>query len=319
MMTKRLGIAAVALVGFGDVARADSLLSGAYASTFGMLVLVEDGTHVIGHYTYGGGSELDGAFDGAVLRFTWHEPTATGSGVFVRTPDGTLVGTWGSLDNPASGGVWVARPSVLRETQTLETNATSAAAIAMPISPLGESRPEPGLSFEVYAPWDGASGPGMRLFGVGGLGVGLGDRLTPHLYIGGTADFESMIPTNISSPAEGTRLRAGGEVRYIFGDHTMTTLFPRTSYVALRGGVESLGGQTGHYADATFGVDWWLGQFWMGVYLSGGVSIEPMTSYVTPAASSARIAPDTTSSPAVPTTPSVVAPTVTIGMKFGFG
>ena len=305
-MTMRLGVAVVALVGLGGVARADSRLSGAYTSTFGTLVLVEDGAHVVGHYTYAGGSDLDGTFDGAVLRFTWHEPTATGSGVFVRTPDGALVGTWGSLENPASGGAWVARPaSTVPEMPVIP---------AMPISPLGESRPHTGLSFESYVPWDVTSGPGMTLYGVGGMGVGLGDRIAPHLYLGVSADFESVLATTISSPAEGTRLRAGGEVRYIFGDHTTATLFAHTRYVALRGGVESLGGASGHYADLTFGADYWLGQFWMGVYVSAGVSIEPMTSYVTP------IAPDVTSAPPASSGPaSVVAPIVTLGMKFGFG
>ncbi len=185
-------------------------------------------------------------------------------------------------------------------------------------SPLGDSRPRTGLSFETYFAWDGASGPGMTLIGVGGMGVGLGDRVTPHLYLGVTADFESEITSTVESPAEGMRLRAGGEVRYIIGDHTAATMFARTSYVALRGGLESLGGQSGRYADITLGVDWWLGQFWMGGYISAGASVDPMTSYVAAApGSSTRFTPDATA-PSSSGPASVVAPVVTLGKKFGF-
>ena len=78
--------------------------SGTWETTYGTLVLYQDGVEVSGYYTLGGYSTVQGTVDGdGKLVFTYTEPSASGEGWFVLSDDATrLEGMW----RPEGSGRW---------------------------------------------------------------------------------------------------------------------------------------------------------------------------------------------------------------------
>ncbi|MFO0969900.1 MAG: hypothetical protein U0793_30465 [Gemmataceae bacterium] len=78
-----------------------STFSGSWFSTFGPLVLNEDGGHVHGHYSYSGRDcSLEGEIEDGRLVFTYHEPDHDGEGWFELKRDGKFVGAWRTALSP---------------------------------------------------------------------------------------------------------------------------------------------------------------------------------------------------------------------------
>jgi hypothetical protein len=90
--------AAAALPARSVVAQAEAQVpdfSGAWDSTYGLLEIDQNGANVTGHYSYGGGSTIDGTVSGPRLTFHYREPTASGDGWFELGADGqSLAGQW---------------------------------------------------------------------------------------------------------------------------------------------------------------------------------------------------------------------------------
>ncbi|MCA9565169.1 MAG: hypothetical protein KC561_16845, partial [Myxococcales bacterium] len=69
--------------------------TGFWDTTYGLLELQQTGTSVVGSYSYGGGSTVQGTVEGNRLTFTYMEPTATGEGWFELSPTGDRIsGQW---------------------------------------------------------------------------------------------------------------------------------------------------------------------------------------------------------------------------------
>jgi hypothetical protein len=257
--------------------------TGTYSSTWGAMTMQQQGTHVTGSYAYHAGT-IDGTLDGNTLRFTWHEDDGSGEGILVRASGGSWIGSWGTTDDH-SGGAWQLAPIAPGTTPIL-------AASNAPAQAATTDGPKAGsLSFELSLPFDVTFGNGPTLMGVGGLGVGLGKRVSDNWYLGGTADVEEEV--NMSGGGNGPdgflRLRAGGEARYVFNHGTGEASVncgpefpvPRTDWVAFRAGAETLdeGTSYGTYGDVSIGTDFWLGSTQFSMYLQGGASIEPTATY----------------------------------------
>ncbi len=285
-------------------------ISGTYASTFGPMVLHQQGNHVIGNYTLNGG-QIDGTLTGNTLDFTWREHGGgAGFGRFDASGDGRLVGSWG-VDDDHSSGQWEASQA---------SDTVLGAGLAP--SPFGDSKIEAGaMPIELYMPWDGEFIGGQALVGMGGLGVGLGARLTPNWYLGGTADAEAVMSTNDSGGMSG-RIRAGAEARYIFGHGAGVGTVndgpefgvDRYTWIGMRAGVETLDEFTsrGAYADVSLGTAFALGHTQIGMYASVGLAVEP-DSTLNPVKTT-----DLSTMPA-PGGGEDVGPTVALGMIVTFG
>jgi hypothetical protein len=78
--------------------------SGTWETTYGTLVLFQQGLEVSGYYTLGGYSTVQGSVDGeGRLVFTYQEPSASGEGWFRLSDDGNAIkGLW----RPDGGGTW---------------------------------------------------------------------------------------------------------------------------------------------------------------------------------------------------------------------
>ena len=78
--------------------------SGTWETTYGTLVLFQEGMDVTGYYTLGGYSTVEGSVDaGGRLVFTYQEPSASGEGWFALSDDGNAIqGRW----RPDGGGTW---------------------------------------------------------------------------------------------------------------------------------------------------------------------------------------------------------------------
>ncbi|OPL18974.1 MAG: hypothetical protein AVO35_03325 [Candidatus Aegiribacteria sp. MLS_C] len=89
-----------ALFPFGDLPD----FSGTWETTYGTLVLYQEGGEVTGYYTLGGYSTVEGTVDrDGRLVFTYREPSASGEGWFDLLDGGTrLDGEW----RPEGGGTW---------------------------------------------------------------------------------------------------------------------------------------------------------------------------------------------------------------------
>ena len=84
---------------------------GAWDSTWGKLILNQEGKHVHGTFTGYREGGLSGDLDGDVFRFVWDQrtPRSHGHGYLQITPDGThLEGRWGYLKDDGDGGRWAA-------------------------------------------------------------------------------------------------------------------------------------------------------------------------------------------------------------------
>lgn len=268
-----------------QVAPADIDVTGTYNGTWGAMQLQQSGAHVTGAYAFRDG-KIDGTVDGNTLRFTWQGDAGSGRGVLVRSSDGTFVGSWGNGDNDHDGGVWQLAPA--------QAGTLFAASPALtPADTTTEPAPGPhagSWSLDLTLPIDVTFGSSSTTVGMGGVGVGLGERLSDRWYLGATGEVEALMGTDFNaSNTPSMRLRAGGELRYIFAEGTGSASVncgpsfpvPITGWVGVRAGGESLDGGSsfGSYGDVSIGADWWLGQFQIGMYVQAGLSVEPAGAY----------------------------------------
>ncbi|HTM21038.1 MAG TPA: hypothetical protein VL172_11035, partial [Kofleriaceae bacterium] len=75
-------------------------------SNWGRLSLQRNGDRITGTYECCGGGTIEGTMSGNLIRYTWKQPTASGSGVWVVASDGELIGTWGGVGDEVGGGGW---------------------------------------------------------------------------------------------------------------------------------------------------------------------------------------------------------------------
>jgi len=110
------GLLAAAAVGCASGPKARPLpaglsFKGTWDSTWGRMVLLQEGSHVHGTFTGYREGGLSGDVDGDLFRFVWDQrtPRSHGHGYMQMTPDGThLEGRWGYLKDEAEGGRWAA-------------------------------------------------------------------------------------------------------------------------------------------------------------------------------------------------------------------
>lgn len=85
--------------------------AGTWDSTWGRMVLQQEGKHVHGTFTGYREGGLSGDLDGDVWRFVWDQrvPRSHGRGWMQLSPDGThLEGRWGYDKDDSGGGRWAA-------------------------------------------------------------------------------------------------------------------------------------------------------------------------------------------------------------------
>lgn len=85
--------------------------AGTWDSTWGKLVLMQQGKHVHGTFTGYREGGVSGDLDGDVFHFVWdqRQPRSHGRGFLQMSPDGThLEGRWGYLKDEQDGGRWAA-------------------------------------------------------------------------------------------------------------------------------------------------------------------------------------------------------------------
>ncbi len=297
--------------------------TGTYSGTWGAMTMQQQGTHVTGSYAYHGGT-LDGTLDGNTLRFTWHEDDGSGEGILGRASDGSWIGSWGTTDDH-SGGAWQLAPVA---PGTLPIVASTDASTTTTTTTDG---PHAGAwSLELSLPFDVTFGNGPTLMGVGGLGVGVGKRVSDNWYLGGTFDFEEEVNmTGENGPDGFFRMRAGGEARYIFNRGTGEAsvncgpafAVPRTDWIAFRTGAETLdeGTSYGTYGDVSIGTDFWLGSTQFSMYLQGGASIEPTATYQGGASTAGDDSPRQTQPQTQPASGNTTAGYFGMGFRFAFG
>ena len=69
--------------------------SGAWDTSFGMMILQQNGNHISGTYEYNGGSRVEGTITGDVFNGTWYEPENSGTLKFTMSDDGmAFTGFW---------------------------------------------------------------------------------------------------------------------------------------------------------------------------------------------------------------------------------
>jgi hypothetical protein len=84
---------------------------GTWDSTWGKMVLQQQGKHVHGTFTGYREGGLSGDLDGDIFHFVWDQrvPRSHGHGYLQISPDGTHVeGRWGYMKDDADGGRWAA-------------------------------------------------------------------------------------------------------------------------------------------------------------------------------------------------------------------
>jgi hypothetical protein len=85
--------------------------AGSWDSTWGKMVLMQEGKHVHGTFTGFREGGISGDLDGDIFRFVWDQraPQSHGHGYLQITPDGThLEGRWGYMKDDGDGGRWAA-------------------------------------------------------------------------------------------------------------------------------------------------------------------------------------------------------------------
>lgn len=91
--------------------------AGAWDTTYGLLIVEQDGGVVRGTYSYGGGSSIAGTVSERRLTFTYTEPTASGDGWFELSEDAqSFAGQWresGSSEWAAWSGTRAAPPEAV--------------------------------------------------------------------------------------------------------------------------------------------------------------------------------------------------------------
>ena len=56
-------------------------ITGSYDSNWGTIELVRSGNRITGKYACCGGGTIDGVLSGNLIRYTWRQPAASGSGI----------------------------------------------------------------------------------------------------------------------------------------------------------------------------------------------------------------------------------------------
>jgi hypothetical protein len=90
---------------------ANASFAGTWDSTWGRMVLRQEGRHVHGTFTGYREGGVSGDLDGDVWRFVWDQlhPRSHGRGFMQLSPDGQhLEGRWGYLKDDIEGGRWAA-------------------------------------------------------------------------------------------------------------------------------------------------------------------------------------------------------------------
>jgi hypothetical protein len=85
--------------------------AGKWDSTWGVMVLLQEGQHVHGTFTGYREGGVSGDLDGDIFRFVWDQrvPRQHGHGFLQISPDGMhLEGRWGYLADDSDGGRWAA-------------------------------------------------------------------------------------------------------------------------------------------------------------------------------------------------------------------
>jgi len=85
--------------------------TGTWDSTWGKMVLEQQGKHVRGTFTGYREGGVSGDLEGDIFRFIWDQrvPRSHGHGYLQISPDGThLEGRWGYMKDDADGGRWAA-------------------------------------------------------------------------------------------------------------------------------------------------------------------------------------------------------------------
>jgi hypothetical protein len=85
--------------------------AGRWDSTWGKMILRQDGHKISGSFTGYRDGGLTGTVEGDLFRFIWdqRQPRQHGHGFMQITPDGMhLEGRWGYLDDEGEGGRWAA-------------------------------------------------------------------------------------------------------------------------------------------------------------------------------------------------------------------
>jgi hypothetical protein len=85
--------------------------AGVWDSTWGKLLLQQDGKHVHGTFTGYREGGVSGSHEGDLYKFVWDQrvPRQHGHGYLQISPDGMhLEGRWGYLDDDLAGGRWAA-------------------------------------------------------------------------------------------------------------------------------------------------------------------------------------------------------------------
>lgn len=83
--------------------------TGTWDSTWGKMILEQQGKHVRGTFTGYREGGLSGDLDGDIFRFVWDQrvPRSHGHGYLQISPDGThLEGRWGYMKDDGDGGRW---------------------------------------------------------------------------------------------------------------------------------------------------------------------------------------------------------------------
>jgi hypothetical protein len=85
--------------------------AGTWDSTWGKMVLMQEGRHVHGTFTGYREGGVSGEIEGDLFRFVWDQrvPRQHGHGFMQMSPDGLhLEGRWGYLKDDLDGGRWAA-------------------------------------------------------------------------------------------------------------------------------------------------------------------------------------------------------------------
>ena len=85
--------------------------NGTWDSTWGKMILMQEGKHVHGTFTGFREGGVSGDLDGDVFHFVWDQlrPHSHGHGFLQISPDGThLEGRWGYAKDDGDGGRWAA-------------------------------------------------------------------------------------------------------------------------------------------------------------------------------------------------------------------
>ncbi len=184
-----------------------------------------------------------------------------------------------------------------------------------------QTLPAPGASFDVRIGIPAAFSDTGIVVGLANFQLGVGQRVSGRWYVGGTAEW--VLGMNVSATSVSSSLRLGGEARYIFHQGTAEVSTsgedgpyyptPRYDWFGLRGGVQTVSGARGGFAELAIGFDANVTEtVRFGAYLAAGLNIEPPGAYGVQD-------PDDGPVPPLSTASYVPSPYVVIGWDITFG